>query len=1145
MTAQPAVISHRTAPGRTGRVAGDGGTVGQFRLAKLQVLNWGTFEGHHVLTVPRSGLLLTGESGSGKSSLLDAMSTLMVPPAETRFNAAASGTVTGDRERSLMSYVRGAHRKQSDDQTQEIRTSHLRTGPTCSAVAMTWSNGGQESISALRVMHVKGSSLDSQQLSSAFVLMDGEVELAAWLPLISRGIDARRIKRAFPGAQVDNSYPAFGASLRRRLGIGTLTAQRLLHRALAAKSLSSLDSLLRTFMLDEPETFALADTAVEQFVELRSAHDAVVDARRQIEVLTPVREAWSSRQHSLRAARKARSEQDLLPVYEAGVLLREARREREERDHALADLLALYAQLNTDVAANAEETQAARDRLVSGGGGPVEEAAHALEQAETLWARARQAWKDYREALRELEVDPPQGRVEHARVTAALRQEAERLATVNDTEQLAEPVAQRARAREKVLALEAELRSLAHRPSRIEARLSDLRDRLAEEVGTAPGGLPFAGELADITDPRWAGALERLMGGFARTLVVPEELFDQVARLVNDRHLGLRLEFVRADLERNDVRRTDPRSAGRKLAVAPGRFEGWMLAELSHRFPHVCVDDVAELTAHDRALSVTGLVRGRERHIKDDRWLIDDTSRWAIGTRNDELVEELRTRVEHARAQVDRAQRRITGIEWASRERMLRANALTRAAMVEWEEIDVAARDQERRRRQEEMEALASAQKDLAPLRRRYESLRERGDQLREELGQCQAQRGRLEEAQRRCDQEIVDYERTLEGRVLTAEQARDLESRVRRHGRSLTRRTVSRLMAAVREELRHEERSAQRSLAKAEARVLRGQRTYAETWPGRAVNLVPDEVDSAPDFLTLLDQLRSDRLPEFEGRFQRLLAEQSQNNLGQLAFRIQSADRQVRQRIAPVNESLASTPFDHERGRFLRIETRSARSAEVSDFLGDLKEVTQGAFNYGSDHQDAEDRFERMNRLLERLGSAATTDRSWRGRVLDTRLHVTFVAVEYDRDGQQTDVYQGSGGRSGGQSQKLVTFCLAAALRYQLADAGTQVPRFGTVALDEAFDKTDTSFTRAGLEVFDSFRFQLVLATPLKMLQVISRYVGGAAVVSNPSGKDSSIGQVLFEHSTSQSDSRPGDKTVVLGLGGDEGDQEQDDAKP
>lgn len=61
----------------------------QFRMRRLQVLNWGTFSGLHEVPIAERGFLFVGRSGSGKSTLLDAMSALLVPPALVDFNAAA------------------------------------------------------------------------------------------------------------------------------------------------------------------------------------------------------------------------------------------------------------------------------------------------------------------------------------------------------------------------------------------------------------------------------------------------------------------------------------------------------------------------------------------------------------------------------------------------------------------------------------------------------------------------------------------------------------------------------------------------------------------------------------------------------------------------------------------------------------------------------------------------------------------------------------------------------------------------------------------------------------------------------------------------------------------------------------------------
>ena len=61
-----------------------------FRLQRLEVLNWGTFD-KRVWSYELHGRngLLTGDIGSGKSTLVDAITTLLVPAHRVAYNKAA------------------------------------------------------------------------------------------------------------------------------------------------------------------------------------------------------------------------------------------------------------------------------------------------------------------------------------------------------------------------------------------------------------------------------------------------------------------------------------------------------------------------------------------------------------------------------------------------------------------------------------------------------------------------------------------------------------------------------------------------------------------------------------------------------------------------------------------------------------------------------------------------------------------------------------------------------------------------------------------------------------------------------------------------------------------------------------------------
>ncbi|MEF9926133.1 MAG: SbcC/MukB-like Walker B domain-containing protein, partial [Raoultibacter sp.] len=193
-----------------------------------------------------------------------------------------------------------------------------------------------------------------------------------------------------------------------------------------------------------------------------------------------------------------------------------------------------------------------------------------------------------------------------------------------------------------------------------------------------------------------------------------------------------------------------------------------------------------------------------------------------------------------------------------------------------------------------------------------------------------------------------------------------------------------------------------------------------------------------------------------------------------------------------------------------LQIRAKDNKTTQVSEFLDALKEITQGTWDE-KDIASAEARFEKTNAVIKRLKSSESADRAWRKACLDTRQHVSFIANEIDADGSVVNVHSSDTGLSGGQKQKLVIFCLAAALRYQLADEDQPVPRYGTVVLDEAFDKADPAFARTAMDIFKVFGFHMVLATPYKLISLLSPYLGAIAAAHCRDSKYSSLTLVDF----------------------------------
>ena len=97
-----------------------------FRLQRLEVLNWGTFDSRvWTLNLDGQNALLTGDIGSGKSTLVDAVTTLLMPAQRIAYNKAAGAD---SRERTLRSYVLGHYKSERNECSGSAKPVALRDG---------------------------------------------------------------------------------------------------------------------------------------------------------------------------------------------------------------------------------------------------------------------------------------------------------------------------------------------------------------------------------------------------------------------------------------------------------------------------------------------------------------------------------------------------------------------------------------------------------------------------------------------------------------------------------------------------------------------------------------------------------------------------------------------------------------------------------------------------------------------------------------------------------------------------------------------------------------------------------------------------------------------------------------------------------
>lgn len=1086
---KPDPIQHLTAPA----VALDGAT-DQFRLVRMQIFNWGTFSGVADFPIPEEGYLFVGPSGSGKSTLLDANAALMTPPKWAAFNVAAREAERGNKDRNVLTYVRGAWAQQTG-KNGEVVAQYLRPDTTWSALAETYRNAQGRVVVLAQVLWVRGKSTSAADVKRHFLVLEREFDVRELQFLPEHDFDVRRFKFDLPDAFARDEFSAYQERFRRLMGIDSDRALRLLHKTQSAKNLGDLNEFLRDFMLDPPQTFELAERLVTQFQELDEAHRAVVTARRQVEVLAPAREEADR----LDAARRDKAALDALteavdPYCEQqrqallAAAIASARTECEglaQEELRLEDLAANeYAQLRT-----------LEERRAGMGGSQLERLAEQLRESEAVRDKRLGRREQLRAACAVMAWATPDTPVAFAqRQDEAGRYVLDERAQSDERDERKFELKSRQRTVvERLAQTRQEVAALERQRSNIPARMLAVREKLARELGIAEEKLPFAGELIEVRPEhaRWQGAIERVLHGFALSLLVEERYAAQVAALVNAAHSGERVVYFRMQ-DQAGGHRVGADALVHKLAFAPTPQADWVREHLKAHFDYDCVGSVAALHHATRAVTCEGQVKhSNTRHEKNDRHRVDDRSRWVLGFDNaDKLALFQKTAhelvVEHEQLRQD-----LEVLEGEASSERTRQRACLGLANLSWDEVDVDASLAKIAALQAQITSEREAHPDLDELDRSIARQRQAHQDAMQAKNGCTVRKEgvarRLAERERKYDGLRPD----LLAYALTPHQQEGLAARFGRASAELTLDNLAGASSQVERALNAEDRELSARITASQQAMERRFAEFVRTWPAEAGGL-DASVASAPDFFAKLVRLETDGLPQYESRFLALLREQSDQNLTRLATQLDYERKAIRDRMGLVNDSLAGAPFN--RGTHLVIETQDKLLADVVAFKQKLKASLSHSLS--ADPALAEQRFGVLHALVKRFASQETADRNWRALVLDVRQHVEFVARELDQDGLEVEVYRSGAGKSGGQRQKLAATCLAAALRYQLGGQDRAMPQFSTVFLDEAFDKADAEFTTMAMNIFRNFGFQMIVATPLKSVMTLEPFIGGACFI-------------------------------------------------
>ncbi|MCP5033126.1 MAG: hypothetical protein GY939_15105 [Actinomycetia bacterium] len=1083
-------------------------------LERIEVYNWGPFARHHTAEIDPRGTSIIGPTGSGKTTLVDALMTLIV--ALPKYNLASTGGHDSDRD--LMSYVRGVvgHGNESGD----VR--HIaRPGRTVTGLAATFARPGR-SVTLAAILWTDGTSMSANDCKKRWLIYEGNEEsLEQWL-IIHHDGGARALKDHCsnrPRLHIEEAKRSYLARVRRLFDIGE-NAFDLLNRAAGLKQLDSVDQIFRDLVLDDSSGFRRAAEVANEFDQLAGIRAELEIARRQQRSLQPLVALNDDHQ---RVTAEREEQVKLKAIVATWFALAGARlwgAQVGQFDKQLAALEVDLAEGADRVVALEEAAETLRLAYLRLGGSDLDALDDQIASQEQTMADRQRDYDDYVQLVNQLRIsvdlnvdepgaDPTREGVEAVhQAIGRLRPRLEQQIEEREAQFQAAASAV-GTADEEARACREERDRIAARPdSNIPGRYQDFRSDLADAVGLSDADLPFAAEMVSVSagQESWRGAIERAIGAHRLRILVPGERLDEGLAWVNhrDNRLHVRLEAVRAatGAGSREVREPFVDSFLHKLDLKDHPYWATLWGLLVSIDRH-CVGSAEALRSVEHGMTAQGLLSGRTgRFEKRDQEPL--TQGWVTGFDNKARLAELSARLDELDRLLERAR---ADYEQPRRER----DGFVQGVQL----LD-------------RVEGFIFDRLDLVAARGRLQTLIERRCRLinpgsetakaKDELDAAHGALGEARQAQTMVSAEIkVQNDRRLRADDQRRRAAQRAGTGLTADDAELAEERLPALDGIEPDELPAEERSLaaevderigtlQERLEDLGLRLTRqmGQAKKEDT--GELIE-AGEELADLPAYLERLQVLTEESLPKRQQKFVEYLNLSSDQGVSSLLETIEAEVDAIVGRIRDLNMTLQKVDF--QPGRYLELQPNRVTHQALRDLQRARKALA--AARLTDDQGEAQ--YAALKQVIGLLRQAADNRATVAARaLLDPRHRLTFKVAVIDRATAETiEVRSSSEGGSGGEKEIIASYILTASLSYALSPGGAPQPLFGTIVLDEAFSKSSQTVAARIIEALAVFGLHPLFVTPNKELSLL-RANTHSAILVNRRGLEAKLTALSWE---------------------------------
>lgn len=1071
-----------------------------FILTRLELFNWGSFHNFHQANIDPVGTAIIGPTGSGKTTLVDALMTLLC--ANPRYNLASTGGHDSDRD--LVSYVRGVSGPGDGGSSQ----SHIaRLGKTVTGIAATLECEAQQ-VRLGALLWFDDTSSSATDLKKLWLFSDApEHTLEHWLHQHHEGgmRALRQMEKEGTGIWTYSSKKSYLARLRDYFEVGE-NAFALLNRASGLKQLNSIDEIFRELVLDDHSAFERAMEVANSFDDLTGIHQELEIARKQQRSLLPISDGWTRYQELQAQLYDKKILDDILPVWFAEqahhLWHAEAKRLDGELKQADSEQGTLYGQLD-DQRKRIDEL---RKIYLQAGGAGIDQLKVRIEEWKKTFRKRELQAIEYQRLVKNLGMSE-ELMAEH--LLSNQHRAEEGLSALTEQINAAKDhafnlgVAERD-VKTQLMQLQQEKAEVERRPdSNLPSTFQNFRSDLAAELGLDEAALPFVAELIQVKPQEliWRGSIERAIGSHRLRILVPPESAQAALRWVNQRHNHLHVRLLEVKPPASlPVFFSD--GFTHKLVYKDHQYREMVKALLVSLDRH-CIDSPEQLRHTPHAMTAQGLMSGKALFFdKQDQKRLDQD--WLTGFDNRDRLAQLTMQIKQFDEQAKIAASELRVAQDALGRLQGQTSALNQLKSLDFEDIDTPGAQRQLEGLQAQLDALNRPDSEIAVAKAECEQAEvlyktidaQHQEMLRWctklglELKNAQEQR---QKAYQRAERGISSAHREL-GAVyfpeITPQQLTDI-SDLERENTNVLRGQIDNLKKKIGDE--------EIDLAK--------KMSDAKREDTGALSEVGRELEDIPHYLERLRMLTEEALPDKLKRFLEYLNRSSDDSVTQLLSYIEHEVSMIEERLNDLNNTMRRVDF--QPGRYLRLLPSRVVHESVRTLQRAQRHLNSARFT----DDNGESQYKALQELVALLKDACERNRTQGARaLLDPRFRLEFAVTVIDRDtGNIIEKRTGSQGGSGGEKEIIASYVLTASLSYALCPDGSNHPLFGTIFLDEAFSRSSHAVASRIIAALKEFGLHAVFITPNKEMRLLRHHTRSAIVVHRR-GSESSLASLSWE---------------------------------